>query len=228
MIPLRDTNPSSGRPLIVAALLVANTAVFLFELMLSSSGLEELFHEFGVVPTRLTDPAHWSAGAWRSLFTYMFLHGGWLHVIGNLWILWIFGDNVEDRMGHFRFLIFYVITGVAAALTQTLLTPGSRIPSVGASGAIAGVMGAYLMLFPGARVLTMVPILFYPVFLELPAVTFLGLWFVLQLFSGTLSLGAPRDAAGIAFWAHVGGFVAGVVLYRLFVTRRVRRARWSD
>jgi membrane associated rhomboid family serine protease len=228
MIPLRDTNPSERRPLVVTALLLANAAVFLFELMLSSSGLESLFQEFGVIPARLSDPGHWSAGAWRSLFTYMFLHGGWLHVIGNLWILWIFGDNVEDRMGHFRFLIFYVIAGVAAALTQTMLTPGSRIPSVGASGAIAGVMGAYLVMFPGARVLTMVPILFYPVFLELPAVTFLGLWFVLQLFSGTLSLGARNDAAGIAFWAHVGGFLAGVLLHRLFVRRRARRARWSE
>lgn len=228
MIPLRDTNPSARRPLVVAALLLANAAVFLFELLLSSSGLESLFQEFGVVPARLSDSSNWSAGAWRSLFTYMFLHGGWLHVIGNLWILWIFGDNVEDRMGRFRFLIFYLITGVAAALTQTMLTPGSRIPSVGASGAIAGVMGAYLVMFPRARVLTMVPILFYPVFLELPAVTFLGLWFVLQLFSGTLSLAAPSDAVGIAFWAHVGGFAAGVVLHRLFVTRRARIARWSD
>jgi membrane associated rhomboid family serine protease len=228
MIPIRDTNPSSRRPFIVPALVVANAAVFLFELLLSPSGLEALFREFGVIPARLTDPDHWGGGAWRSLFTYMFLHGGWLHVIGNLWILWIFGDNVEDRMGHARFVLFYVLSGVAAALTQTLLTPRSGIPSVGASGAIAGVMGAYLVMYPRARVLTLVPLLFYPVFLELPAVTFLGLWFILQLFSGTLSFGSRADAAGIAFWAHVGGFITGVVFHRLFVTRRPRRARWSE
>jgi membrane associated rhomboid family serine protease len=228
MFPLRDTNPSTRRAIIVVGLVLANAAVFLFELVLPPAGLESLFREFGVVPVRLTEPDNWSGSAWRSLLTYMFLHGGWLHVIGNLWILWIFGDNVEDRMGHVRFLLFYLITGVAAALTQTILTPGSQIPSVGASGAIAGVMGAYLVMFPRARVLTLVPILFYPVFLELPAVIFLGLWFVLQLFSGTLSLGSRGEAAGIAFWAHVGGFIAGVVLHRLFVSRRPRQTRWAE
>ncbi|MCA9726737.1 MAG: rhomboid family intramembrane serine protease [Candidatus Eisenbacteria bacterium] len=218
MIPIRDANPSRTRPVVVLGLIAVNAIVFLWEILLPAQGLQELFQGYGVVPVHLTHPSG-GGWAWPTLLTYMFLHGGWLHVIGNLWVLWIFGDNIEDRMGHVRFLVFYLVTGVLAALTQSWLTPRSSVPSVGASGAIAGVMGAYIVLFPRARILTIVPVFFYPLFLELPAVAFLGLWFLLQLFSGTLALHASGEVGGIAFWAHVGGFLAGIVLHRLFLTR---------
>ncbi|MEJ2219161.1 MAG: rhomboid family intramembrane serine protease, partial [Gemmatimonadota bacterium] len=159
--------------------------------------------------------------------THMFLHAGWLHIIFNMWFLWIFGDNVEDRMGRARFLAFYLLCGLVAATTQMLVTPGSTIPSVGASGAIAGVMGAYLFLFPKARVIVLLPIFFFPFFFELPAIVYLIFWFGLQLFSGTLALARPEHVGGIAFWAHVGGFTAGVVLYRLFLVRQKRRHRFE-
>ena len=152
-------------------------------------------------------------------FNVQFLHGGWLHIIGNMWTLWIFGDNVEDRMGSLRFAIFYVTCGMAA-VAQLITLPDSMVPTVGASGAIAGVLGAYLLFFPTARLVVLFPVLFLPFFFQLPAVLYLGAWFVIQLFSGTLALASAAQVGGIAWWAHVGGFTAGLLLCRLFVRRR--------
>jgi membrane associated rhomboid family serine protease len=207
--------------------------VFFFELSLSRESIIQLFYLFGVVPARFTDP-EWAAsigfpiGSYWSLLTHQFLHGGWLHIVANMWTLWIFGDNVEDRMGPLRFIIFYLVCGVLAALTQVLVTPDATIPSVGASGAIAGVLGAYLLFFPTARLIVLIPILFFPFFFELPAVIFLVLWFFIQLFSGTAMLASPQQVGGIAFWAHIGGFIAGMLLCRFFVRRPVRRRLQPD
>ncbi len=225
MFPIRDTIPSRHRPVGVWILILANALVFLVELGLSDPGLERVFHVFGIVPRRFTDTA-WAqtagfpAHGYAPFLTHMFLHAGWLHFLGNVWTLWIFGDNVEDRMGTVRFLIFYMVCGVVAGLAQMFASADSPIPSIGASGAIAGVMGAYFVLYPRAKVITLVPLFFYPLFFELPAVVYLGLWFWLQLFSGTLSLTQAGQVGGIAFLAHVGGFVAGVVLQRLFLSAR--------
>jgi membrane associated rhomboid family serine protease len=150
----------------------------------------------------------------------MFLHGGWLHIIGNMWTLYIFGDNVEDRMGTIRFLAFYFICGLAAGLVHFFTNPNSTLPTVGASGAIAGVLGAYFLLFPTARVITLIPLFFLPLFVEIPAITYLGFWILSQIFSGAISLGLPEDVGGVAFWAHVGGFITGALLHWLFVKRR--------
>lgn len=188
--------------------------------------MEELFYLFGLVPARFTHP-EWAvyvgfpANSYWTILTYQFLHGGWLHIIANMWTLWIFGDNVEDRMGSLRFAIFYFICGSTAGITQLLTNPDSTIPSIGASGAIAGVLGAYLMFFPTARLIVLFPVVFLPFFFEVPAVLYLILWFFIQLFSGTAAaLAGPQQAGGIAWWAHVGGFVSGMLLCRLFARRR--------
>jgi len=222
MIPIRDTIPNQSRPFVTRTLILLNVLVFLYELTLPPEALERFFYLFGIVPARFTDPAWANAagypvGGFWVLLTHQFLHGGWLHIISNMWVLWIFGKNVEDSMGHGRFGVFYLLCGVLAGLSQLLAQPHSRMPALGASGAIAGVLGAYFLLYPKAEVVVMVPLLFWPVFFQLPAVIYLGLWFVSQLFNGTLSLGAPDQAGGIAFWVHVGGFVAGMLLSRLFV-----------
>jgi membrane associated rhomboid family serine protease len=154
----------------------------------------------------------------------MFLHGGWMHIISNMWTLWIFGDNVEDRMGPGRFLIFYLVCGIAAGFTHMLINPDSSVPSVGASGAIAGVLAAYFLWFMHSRVLVLIPILIFPVFAEVPAVLYLGVWFITQLFSGTAGLVRPQEGGGIAFWAHIGGFIAGGLLCWLFLRPRDERA----
>jgi membrane associated rhomboid family serine protease len=228
VFPLRDTIPSRRPPFVVWLLVLANALVFAWELWLAPRELELAALTLGIVPRRFSDPA-WAAqvgfapGGWWVFLTHQFLHAGWLHLIGNLWMLWIFGDNVEDRMGSLRFLCFYLTCGVLAGLTQALATAGSELPSLGASGAIAGVMGAYLVLFPRARVITVVPIFFYPLFLELSAFVYLGLWFLTQVFSGTLALGAPAETGGVAFAAHAGGFAAGLLLHRSFLRRTRRR-----
>jgi membrane associated rhomboid family serine protease len=233
MFPIQDSVPSRSVPVVTRALILINVVVFFFELSLSRESIIQLFYLFGVVPARFTDP-EWAAsigfpiGSYWSLLTHQFLHGGWLHIVANMWTLWIFGDNVEDRMGPLRFIIFYLVCGVLAALTQVLVTPDATIPSVGASGAIAGVLGAYLLFFPTARLIVLIPILFFPFFFELPAVIFLVLWFFIQLFSGTAMLARPQQVGGIAFWAHIGGFIAGMLLCRFFVRRPVRRRLQPD
>src|SRR5947209_6983574 len=203
MLPLRDDIPSATRPTLTYLLIAANVLAFFWEL----SGADVL--AWTLVPARFTaDPA----GNAVTVVTAMFLHGGWLHLLGNMLYLWIFGDNVEDRLGHGRYLLLYVAGGAAAALAQVAISPDSRIPMVGASGAIAAVLGAYIVLYPRASVYTWVPIFFGIV--PIPAVVWLGLWFAMQLLSGVASLSVQSNG-GVAFFAHVGGFVAGVVLVKL-------------
>ncbi len=225
MFPLQDSVPSRSVPVVTRALILCNAIVFFIEVSLPQGAVEQIFYLFGVVPARFTHPG-WAAAVgfpvanYWPLLTHQFLHGGWLHIVSNTWTLWIFGDNVEDRMGPLRFLIFYLSCGIAAGTTHLLTNPDSMVPSVGASGAIAGVLGAYLLLFPTARLVVMFPVLFFPFFFEMPAVIYLGVWFFSQLFSGTLALASPEHVGGIAWWAHVGGFVAGMALCGLFVRRR--------
>ncbi len=215
MIPLRDTQPSYSKPLVTVGLIVANMLVFFYELSLDPYSLNHLIAQYGIVPDRLQLPA---------LFTSMFLHGGWMHVIGNMWFLWIYGDNVEDVMGHGRFLVFYLACGVAAGLVHMVFNPDSRLPTVGASGAIAGVMGAYLIKFPHARILTLVPIFVFFTTIEIPAVLILGYWFLIQAVSGFGSIGFSHlSQQGVAWFAHVGGFVTGMILVNLMA----RRERWT-
>jgi len=201
MIPLRDVIPSRTTPYITITIIGLNALAWLFELSLPHDDLNEFLTQFGVVP------AYFS---WPTLITSMFLHGSWSHVIGNMWYLWIFGDNVEDRVGHGRFILFYLLCGIAAALGQVAVDPGSMLPTIGASGAIAGVMGAYFVLYPHSRVLTLIPWIFIQI-VELPAIFLLGFWFLMQLFSaGTVAVtAASHGSGGVAFAAHVVGFVVG-------------------
>lgn len=221
MIPIQDTVPSRSVPLVTWGLILLNGLVFLQELALPPERLEELVALLGMVPARLGHDSE----AWWTLLTCMFLHGGWTHFVGNMWTLYLFGDNVEDRMGSARFLVFYLLCGLAAGLTHVLTDPNSPIPTVGASGAIAGVLGAYFLLFPTARVITLVPVFFWPFIVEIPAVFYLGVWFVSQLFSGTLALIGPGYYEGVAWWAHVGGFVAGLALLPVFKQSRQQYGR---
>ncbi len=228
MIPLRDENPSRNPPYVVWALIAANALVFLLELSLPPDSLQEFFVLFGIVPARFTHP-EWARALgfpvddWWPFLTSLFIHGGWFHIIGNMWFLWIFGDNVEDRMGHGRFLLFYILCGVIAGFAHLVTNPTSTIPAFGASGAISGVLGAYLLFFPRARVLVLFPIIIWPFLFVLPASIFLGLWFFIQFFSGTFSLLAPSEGGGVAWWAHIGGFVAGLSLAPYFLPRRKPR-----
>jgi membrane associated rhomboid family serine protease len=223
MIPLRDENPSRTTPVVTRALIAANLAVFVWQLLLGPAA-HAFVLDHGLIPLRVTlalgggldDPA----GALGTLLTSMFLHGGWLHVIGNMWYLFIFGDNIEDRLGHAGYLLFYLAAGLAAAAAHILADPGSRIPTLGASGAVAGVLGAYVVAFPRARVLTLVPLIVIVQVVALPAVVVLGLWLVFQFVSGTLSLGMGGAGGGVAWWAHVGGFVFGAAVMRIAGRRR--------
>ncbi len=217
MIPLRDVNPRVRVPIVNIALIVANVLMFLWELSLGPR-LEGTLASVAFVPREFFAPGG-VAGEGVDILTSMFLHGGWLHLIGNMLYLWIFGDNVEDRMGHGRYLIFYLVCGYAAALAHAVFNPASSLPAIGASGAVAGVLGAYLVLFPRARVMTLIPLGFYIAMRELPALFVLGLWFVMQLFTGVASIGVTTaETGGVAWFAHIGGFVAGLVL--VFVFRR--------
>jgi membrane associated rhomboid family serine protease len=217
VIPIRDSPRPRTWPAITVLLIVVNVLVFLFELQLG--GQRDSFIEaFGFIPQRFFGWERLGGSAldpWRfvPLLTANFLHGGWLHIIGNMWFLGIFGDNVEDRLGHGRYLLFYLLCGVASMLIQGAVYPASRVPAIGASGAIAGVLGAYVLLYPHARVLTLIPIIIIPWFVELPAVLFLGVWFLMQLLNGSAALSpAAGEAAGVAWWAHAGGFVVGMAL----------------
>ncbi len=217
MIPLRDTQPSRTIPVVTIGIIVANVIVFFYELSLDQFSRNYFMDIYGLVPGRL-NPA--------TLITSMFIHAGWLHIIGNMWFLWIFGDNIEDILGRWKYLLFYLVAGVAAGLTQVATSPYSRIPTVGASGAIAGVMGAYIVTFPRARVLTIVPIFILFTWLELPAFVVIGFWFVMQLFSGVASIGySQMHQGGTAWWAHIGGFLSGIALIKLLPTKRPHRRR---
>jgi membrane associated rhomboid family serine protease len=218
VIPLRDVIPSRTFPYITVTIIFLNAIAWAFELTLSEPQLHSFVTLFGVVP---------AAFAWPTLVTSMFLHGGWGHVIGNMWYLWIFGDNVEDRFGHGRFLIFYLLAGMAAAFGQILLEPASMLPMIGASGAIAGVMGAYFVLYPHSRVLTLLPLIIIWEVIEVPAIFLLGFWFLMQLFNaGAIAITANAANGGVAFMAHVAGFAFG--LLAVFVFRRRREPeRWT-
>ena len=220
MIPLRDIIPSRTTPVVTIALITINVLVFLYELSLGRA-VDAFTLYWGLVP---------AAFSWVTVLTSMFLHGGIMHVAGNMLYLWIFGDNVEDRMGHGRFLVFYLLCGTAAALAQTITQPDSVVPMVGASGAIAGVMGAYFVLYPKSRIVTLVPLFFIFQVVEVPAILFLGIWFLMQFISGLGSIvTVAGSTGGIAFWAHVAGFVAGIS--GVVVFRRPERQRvewWHD
>ena len=223
MFPLRDTVQARSLPLMNWTLIAVNVLVFF--MFLTGPHAEFWIERYALIPAQLFV----NSTAWLTILTSMFLHGGLLHLLGNMWALYIFGDNVEDRMGPVRFLIFYLLCGAAAALVHVLMNPGSMIPTVGASGAISGVMGAYLVLFPFARVITLVPLFFFPYFFEIPAIFFIGVWFAGQLVSAFMTSAlAPPDVGGVAWWAHVGGFVAGMVLVRLFIVRRPVRHFYTD
>ncbi len=225
MVPIRDDNPTRSTAYVTYGLIIINVLVFFYEASLMGPRLESFFNTWAIVPDELTaslagSPTYSPAGEALTLVTSQFLHGGLLHLGGNMLYLWIFGNNVEDEMGHVRFLIFYLLCGTFAGLAQYLFAADSTVPSLGASGAIAGVLGAYIMRFPQVRILTVVPlfVLLFP--LRIPAIVFLGIWFVQQAFYGLASLGAPAnigmESGGIAYWAHAGGFVVGAVLGPMF------------
>ena len=224
MIPLRDVIPSRTTPYVTVTLIVLNGVVFGYEFLLGK-GVQEFIYLFGLVPAEFS---------WPTVFTSMFLHGGLMHAGGNMLYLWIFGDNVEDRIGHGRFVVFYLLCGVAAALAQTWMSPDSVVPMVGASGAIAGVMGAYFVLYPKSRIVTLLPFIIFFQVIEVPAIVFLGIWFLMQFVSGLGSLavtsadGAARMAGGVAFWAHVAGFAAGLVGVWFFRRPERQDVEWWD
>ncbi len=225
MIPIRDTERSRGRSVVNWSLILANLAVFAYEITLSGPGLQRFTTKWGVIPAVITHP-----GAFRSailaqtsglmgLLTSLFIHVGWVHLLGNMLYLYIFGDNVEDLLGHGRYLLFYVAGGVAASVVHIVSDPRSLVPTVGASGAIAGVLGAYFVNFPRSRVLAVIPIGFFLPVVQVPSIIFLFLWFVTNLFSGVASLGGGAEG-GVAWWAHIGGFVTGMLLSLLWRRRR--------
>ena len=236
MFPLRDENPTEITPYVTGIIIAANVAVWL---LLQHAGAGEGFLAslcaYGAIPGEIT--GRLTAGDWVplgqaqcrigglggwALVSSMFMHGGWMHLIGNMWFLWVFGNNIEDSMGHVRFLVFYLLTGLLASVAHVLSALDSPVPTVGASGAISGIMGAYLVLYPHVRVHTLVIFVYFARIVTLPAVAMLGLWFVFQLLQGALS---PSAATGIAFWAHIGGFVAGVLLIKLFARRKLVEAK---
>ncbi len=216
MIPLRDTIRSRNHPVVTYLLILFNVLIYGYQ-MIQGPDVNRFIATYALIPARFTHPAlidyfGWGSNA-VSLFTFMFLHGGFWHLLGNMWSLHIFGDNIEDRLGPLRFLCFYLLAGVLSGLVHLVLHPLSQIPTVGASGAIAGVMGAYFLCYPGSRILTLIPVFIFPWLIEIPAFIFLGIWFVIQFLGAA---GADGSAGGIAWWAHVGGFLAGIVLLKIF------------
>ncbi len=215
MIPIRGTIPSKRFPIVTILLIVTNALVFIFELSLGER-LGNFIAAFGMSPAhvRIDAAQHSYFRVVIPFFTSVFIHGGWLHLLGNMLYLWIFGDNVEDKMGHGRFALFYILCGLAGSVLQFFMDPSSTIPTIGASGAIAGVLGSYFLLFPKSKVVTLVPIFFFFTFIDIPAVLFLGFWFLMQFFYGTLALDrqTSADIGRVAWWAHVGGFASGLLL----------------
>lgn len=216
MIPLRDTEPSYTFPIATVVIIALNIAAFLYEFSLDHYELNWFIAQYGVIPTRFQ---------WMDVVTGIFLHGGWMHLIGNMWFLWIYGDNVEDLLGHINFVVFYLLCGVAATLVHVVFNGDSRVPTIGASGAIAGVMGAYMVKFPNSRILTLVFVVVFVTTMEIPAFLILIYWFVIQFFSGIGSVGHSHlSQGGVAWFAHVGGFLAGIALV-LLMTKRDRFSR---
>lgn len=225
MFPIRDNVPTRTFPIINLAIIAVNIAAFVHELSLGRN-LDKFLLWYGLVPARYATPGmlgHLGPGPYFLPFlTSLFLHGGWLHVISNLWVLQIFGNNVEDRLGHFRYLLFYLLAGLAASAAQLWASWGSPLPTIGASGAIAGVMGAYLILYPWSRVLTLVPFFIFIRAVEIPASLFLLFWLLSQLYAGSLALSGTNHLGGVAWWAHIGGFTGGIVLLGVFLPRSRR------
>jgi len=216
MIPLKDINPSRSFPIVNLTIILACSVVWLYEVSLEEYEFNNFIYNFGLVPMEVFSKPY-------QLFTHMFLHGSWLHIIGNMWFLWIFGDNVEDRLGKFKYLLFYLLCGFGAAIIQSLvsfLTGTVHVPMVGASGAISGVLGAYLYLFPRARILAFVPVFFFLTFMELPALFFIGMWVFIQIINGLITL-PFASMGGVAWFAHIGGFFVGYKLVRVFYRRRL-------
>jgi membrane associated rhomboid family serine protease len=221
VFPIKDNVPSKRFPVMNWIIILANLAVFMYQLSLGDKELGQFFHTYGLVPSKVTNlDGEVSPLFFSALFpflTNMFLHGGWFHFIGNMWTLFIFGDNVENSMGRVGYLLFYLLCGVGASFTHFFLHLDSTIPAIGASGAISGVMAAYMFLYPFGKIVFLVPILFFPLFFRLSAFIYIGLWFLIQLYSGTSQLVYANSASDIAFWAHIGGFGVGVLFHRLFV-----------
>jgi membrane associated rhomboid family serine protease len=217
MIPIRDQIPTRRVPVMNYLLIGLNILVFVL-MWLAGPAQESLVYEFAMIPSNFRDGI--DLGDVTDIFTSMFMHAGLAHIAGNMLYLWIFGDNVEDSMGPVKYLVFYLVGGVVASLAHLFTNPGSQLPTVGASGAIGAVLGAYLVLYPQSRIVTFIPLGFYMRMAVVPAIIVLGLWFILQLFSGVLSLGGPQDVGGVAFWAHIGGFVAGMLMAKLLATGR--------
>lgn len=219
MIPLRDTQPSHTKPFVTVALILLNAAIFLYQFSLDRYELNFFLSHYGLIPARFE---------WADVLTGIFLHGGWMHLIGNMWFLWIYGDNVEDILGHAQYLVFYLLCGFAASFVHLAFNLESRVPTIGASGAIAGVMGAYIVKFPHSRITTLVPVFVFLTTMEIPAYIILAYWFVIQFFSGIGSLGHSQlSQGGVAWFAHIGGFVAGIVLILVMRTHR-RWSHWRD
>ncbi|MBN2273261.1 MAG: rhomboid family intramembrane serine protease [Bacteroidales bacterium] len=226
MIPLRDNIPSKSFPIVNWFIIIVNVGIFLFEVFfLNQQQAEAIIYKYGLIPDQvrlggLTSLAEIRITVLRPFFTNMFLHGGWGHIISNMWILFIFGDNVEDRMGKISYFMFYILCGLIASFSHFILYRHSGVPAIGASGAISGVMAAYMFMFPKSNILSFIPIFIIPFFIPIPAIIYIGLWFIGQLISGASSLMLSSNATGIAFWAHIGGFLGGIVTYKLFDTRR--------
>jgi len=222
LFPLSDENPSKSVPYVNYTIIVINILVFFFEISLNQNQLSKLIYEYGIIPARLFFPSfsakyEFITSPFTTYFTSMFLHGGWLHIIFNMWALFIFGDNVEDKLGHLKYLVFYIGSGLIAGFVHSIFNYNSVMPSIGASGAIAGVMGAYLVLFPFARIKTLFIFFIFPIIIYIPAFFYIIFWFFSQLFSGTLSLMGAQGSP-IAWWAHIGGFLGGILL--LFLLKK--------
>jgi membrane associated rhomboid family serine protease len=232
MFPIQNAVPSRYPPFVTWTLIAANCAVFFVEISLSPAELEWFLSRFALIPARYFAPPPYASSApadYLPFVTNMFLHGGWLHLILNMWTLWLFGPTIEDRLGPIRYALFYLASGVLASVTHSVFNPGSTIPALGASGAIAGVLGCYIRLFPFARLVVMFPILFLPLFFEVPAIVFAGLWFLMQMLQGTAELFMPGSGGGVAWWAHVGGFVFGFAVGPLLrLSRRSYRTYYAD
>lgn len=224
MIPIRDTAPCQIKPYVTWGLILFCTSLFILLQFIPEQIHREILYTYGMVPLRYSNP-QWAAyfgllpDGYLSFFTNLFLHGGWLHLIINMWFLWIFADNIEDRMGHGRFIIFYLLCGFFATALQWYYDPELVIPVVGASGAIAGILGAYFFIYPYARIIIMVPLLFWPLYFELPAIGFLGVWVIIQLHKATTAMIFDDITTDVAWWAHIGGFIAGSVLHGFFLLK---------
>lgn len=225
MFPIKDSIPATRFPVMNWLIILANTAVFIYQLQLSDTGLGTFYTTYGLIPSQFSSLTE---SDWLSLkifsvfpfFTNMFLHGGWLHFLANMWTLVIFGDNIESRMGSWRYLAFYLVSGIVASGAHFAVNMYSPIPAIGASGAISGIMAAYMFIFPFAKVVLFVPILFVPLFFNISAYIYIGLWFLIQLWNGGMMLKTATESTGIAFWAHIGGFIAGALLFKLFLNKK--------